>query len=229
MQMPDSERPLFSHGDYSTSLFLQLQNVTHNWLMSSDLYSLETDSKAAVFIIIQLIAAFLCMHTDPKHTNIQRTHTFLILLAYCFMAIFSTVLSKPKKDLMSRLAVCSKHVQSSFSGWTCADTSRTFRSHTHTQTWAEIRWQAWRANCTHIYSASLESDAGGSRMLGEWRFHTLHGCVSVCASTGTKHTSGFDLYKKNVWAGTLFYLLPAVSLQHGIRRGAEKKKTWTSA
>lgn len=42
--------------------------------------------------------------------------TFLMLLAYCFMAIFSTVLSKPKKDLMSKLADCSKHVQSSFSG-----------------------------------------------------------------------------------------------------------------
>lgn len=42
--------------------------------------------------------------------------TFLMLLAYCFMAIFSAVLSKPKKDFMSRLAVCSKQVQSSFSG-----------------------------------------------------------------------------------------------------------------
>lgn len=48
----------------------------------------------------------------------QHTNTFLMLLAYCFIAIFSTVLSKPKKDLMSRLADCSKHVQSSFSGWT---------------------------------------------------------------------------------------------------------------
>ena len=48
-----------------------------------------------------------------SHTH---THTFLMLVAYCFMAIFSTVLSKPKKDLMSRLADCSKHVQSSFSG-----------------------------------------------------------------------------------------------------------------
>lgn len=42
-----------------------------------------------------------------------------MLAAYCFIAIFSAELSKPKKDLISRLAVCSKHVQSSFSGWTC--------------------------------------------------------------------------------------------------------------
>lgn len=41
-----------------------------------------------------------------------------MLLAYCFIAIFSAVVSKPKKDFISRLAVCSKHVQSSFSGWT---------------------------------------------------------------------------------------------------------------
>jgi len=27
--------------------------------------------------------------------------------------------SNPKKDLISRLADCSKHVQSEFSGWTC--------------------------------------------------------------------------------------------------------------
>jgi len=42
--------------------------------------------------------------------------TRLMLDVYCFMAIFSTVLSKPKKDLMSRDADCSKHVHSSFSG-----------------------------------------------------------------------------------------------------------------
>lgn len=44
--------------------------------------------------------------------------TFEMFWEYCFMAIFSTVLSNPKKDLMSRVAVCSKHVQSLFSGWT---------------------------------------------------------------------------------------------------------------
>lgn len=64
----------------------------------------------------------------------SHTHTFLILLAYCFMAIFSTVLSKPKNDLMSRLADCSKHVQSSFSGWACA--------HTHTKEKIQVLpWQ----------------------------------------------------------------------------------------
>lgn len=52
----------------------------------------------------------------------QDARTFLMLLAYCFIAIFSTVLSKPKKDLMSRLALCSKQVHSSFSGWTCGNT-----------------------------------------------------------------------------------------------------------
>lgn len=52
-------------------------------------------------------------------TKSQETLTFLMLLVYCFIAIFSTVLSKPKKDLISKLADCSKQVQSSFSGWTC--------------------------------------------------------------------------------------------------------------
>lgn len=51
---------------------------------------------------------------DPKTYK----PTFLILLVYCFMAIFSTVLSKPKKDFISRLADCSKQVQSSLSGCT---------------------------------------------------------------------------------------------------------------
>lgn len=62
----------------------------------------------------------LCVYRKYKRNVLVmirfNAHTFLILLAYCFIAIFSTVLSKPKKDLMSRLAVCSKHVQSSFSG-----------------------------------------------------------------------------------------------------------------
>lgn len=44
--------------------------------------------------------------------------TLLTLAVYCFMAIFSKALSKPKKDRMSSEADCSKHVQSSFSGWT---------------------------------------------------------------------------------------------------------------
>lgn len=44
--------------------------------------------------------------------------TFLTLAVYCFMAIFSKALSKPKKDRMSSEADCSKQVQSSFSGWT---------------------------------------------------------------------------------------------------------------
>lgn len=44
--------------------------------------------------------------------------TRLMFEVYCFMAIFSTVLSKPKNDLMSRDADCSKQVHSSFSGWT---------------------------------------------------------------------------------------------------------------
>lgn len=50
---------------------------------------------------------------QTANSNMQ---TFLMLLAYCFIAIFSAVLSKPKKDLISRLADCSKQVQSSFSG-----------------------------------------------------------------------------------------------------------------
>lgn len=41
-----------------------------------------------------------------------------MLSPYCFIASFSMLLSKPKKNLMSTLAFCSKHVQSEFSGWT---------------------------------------------------------------------------------------------------------------
>lgn len=55
----------------------------------------------------------------PASLKSQDRLTFLMLLVYCFIAIFSTVLSKPKKDLISKLADCSKQVQSSFSGWTC--------------------------------------------------------------------------------------------------------------
>ena len=44
--------------------------------------------------------------------------TFLILTVYCLIAIFSTVLSKPKNDFISRLASCSKHVQCGLSGCT---------------------------------------------------------------------------------------------------------------
>ena len=65
-----------------------------------------------------------CTYTESTKKSWILTHTFLILLAYCFIAIFSTVLSKPKNDLMSRLAVCSKHVQSSFSGWTWTNTHK---------------------------------------------------------------------------------------------------------
>ena len=42
--------------------------------------------------------------------------TFFILAAYCFMATFSTEDSKPKNDLISIVADCSKHVQSGLSG-----------------------------------------------------------------------------------------------------------------
>lgn len=38
---------------------------------------------------------------------------------YCRIANFSTLASKPKNDLMSNEALCSKHVQRVFSGWTC--------------------------------------------------------------------------------------------------------------
>lgn len=44
--------------------------------------------------------------------------TFLILAEYCFIAIFSTEDSNPKNDFISISAVCSKHVQLGFSGWT---------------------------------------------------------------------------------------------------------------
>ncbi len=44
--------------------------------------------------------------------------TFLMFAVYCFIAIFSTVLSKPKKDLISRLASCSKQVHAGLSGCT---------------------------------------------------------------------------------------------------------------
>lgn len=43
--------------------------------MSSNQHSLETSGVAAAFIIILLIAAFLCMGEDPKQTDIQHTHT----------------------------------------------------------------------------------------------------------------------------------------------------------
>ena len=52
----------------------------------------------------------------PFSIKSQAGLTFFMLLVYCFIAIFSTVLSKPKKDLISKLADCSKQVQSSFSG-----------------------------------------------------------------------------------------------------------------
>jgi len=50
--------------------------------------------------------------------NRQLELTFLMLAVYCLIAIFSTVLSKPKNDFISKLASCSKHVQWGLSGWT---------------------------------------------------------------------------------------------------------------
>ena len=54
----------------------------------------------------------------PPHDRRNPLFTLLTLAVYCLMAIFSKALSKPKKDRMSSEADCSKHVQSSFSGWT---------------------------------------------------------------------------------------------------------------
>jgi len=47
--------------------------------------------------------------------------TFLMLAAYCFMAIFSTLDSKPKNDFISIVADCSKQVQFGLSGCTCVE------------------------------------------------------------------------------------------------------------
>lgn len=54
----------------------------------------------------------------PLRDRQSRPLTLLTLAVYCFMAIFSKALSNPKKEWMSSEADCSKHVQSSFSGWT---------------------------------------------------------------------------------------------------------------
>ena len=54
----------------------------------------------------------------PPHDRRSLPLTLLTLAVYCLMAIFSKALSKPKKDRISSEADCSKHVQSSFSGWT---------------------------------------------------------------------------------------------------------------
>lgn len=53
-----------------------------------------------------------------KKKNIIKYNTLAIFWAYCFIANFSIEFSNPKKFLISRLAVCSKHVHSEFSGWT---------------------------------------------------------------------------------------------------------------
>lgn len=108
--------------------------------------------------------------------------TFLMLLAYCFIASFSAVLSKPKKDLMSRLAVCSKHVQSSFSGCTCGggwkcvmDTetscySTCYFTYVTTSTKAEIKYLIINQKtcitdevtlCTEVITRSRNNIAGG--------------------------------------------------------------------
>lgn len=116
---------------------------------------------------IHLLWTCVSVHTqkvqrEQVHVMIRfdNTHTFLILLAYCFMAIFSTVLSKPKKDLMSRLAVCSKHVHSSFSGWTCTNT--------HTNTYCilcciHMQKQDDQVTMVTTHPASLDDDARGEQ------------------------------------------------------------------
>ena len=71
------------------------------------------------------------VHGNVLLICLQTKRTFLMLLAYCFIAIFSEEFSKPKNDLMSRLAVCSKHVHSSFSGWTWSHRQHKVMNLTH--------------------------------------------------------------------------------------------------
>lgn len=111
----------------------------------------------------------------------KSTHTFLMLAAYCFMAIFSAVLSNPKNDLMSILADCSKQVQSSFSGWTWKAIRKPSGSflHQHKSTErrrvnvfrpcsssVQWRWLCWRRS--HCRPLCAVSSVCGPESSSEW-------------------------------------------------------------
>lgn len=109
-------------------------------------------------------------------------HTFLILLAYCFIAIFSTVLSKPKKDLMSRLAVCSKHVQSSFSGWTCVNAHKHHVLCIKLYVRAETRWPRYYGNHTPSFAGWWCTQSNFHTVHGEWECARQSVCVNLAST-----------------------------------------------
>ena len=102
----------------------QWQNVRWNNHMecSNRVMRHHTSSTGLQSARQQTIRSIRCLIFNTVETkakkNITPPQTFLILAVYCLIAIFSTVLSKPKNDLISRLASCSKHVQCGLSGWT---------------------------------------------------------------------------------------------------------------
>lgn len=136
-----------------------------------------------------------------------------MLAAYCFMAIFSAVLSNPKNDLMSILADCSKQVQSSFSGWTCKSIRKTSAnpSQISTSPWREICW-----SCSDRVAAVFSDDdsIGEGLIVGLYvqcplsavqrvllnEIHVFHSCylhTDTCAIITTELLLHFERYKLN--------------------------------
>ena len=108
------------------------------------------------------------------------------------MASFSTAASKPKNDLISRLASCSKQVQSGLSGWTCKPENKHTHTHTHTrsQNLSKIR-----AECSHT---RIEFSAWNLRTLlqpDSRLHHLLPPLRSQCHKYNLRNNSDYDLPK----------------------------------
>ena len=87
------------------------------------------------------------------------------------MASFSTAASKPKNDLISRLASCSKQVQSGLSGWTCKPENKHTHTHTRRQNLSKIR--------ALIQGSSLVPEISEHYCFNEcWKIHISH-CLFI--------------------------------------------------
>lgn len=207
---------------------------------------------AAAFIIILLLAAFLCMDEDPKHTDIQHTHTHahlfdtagVLLHGYLFHGALKAEegLDVQTGRLLETRPVLVLRVN--------------LRGHTQnipvTHGTHEQRQDDGRnvpTVHTHTHPASLESDVdnthrgwghvvGGEAWGGGSHSEQVRHCVCLKLG-GTQHTKPFGSIKKgsnshsegfshtNAHRHALFYvLLPATSFGHDIRReGEDEKKT----
>lgn len=109
--------------DWNHSLFQINGDKKSNQISYASLLSLETTHLTVGDSgwLVGLVHRDTCVIPSALSSSMKCSmisFPLAMLSPYCFIASFSMLLSKPKKNFMSTLAFCSKHVQSEFSGWT---------------------------------------------------------------------------------------------------------------